>query len=67
MPYYPSSNRKSKATKSSRNTSKAHSRECVVKQPVKSQSYSKETIREVTIKLMALMKAKRECQPLAAE
>lgn len=66
MPYYPISTRKAKTTRPSKNSTKTHSRECVA-QPAKVQNYSKESIRAVTLKLMALMKAKRECQGSLSE
>lgn len=60
MPYYPTSNRKTKTQRPAKSATKAHSRQLVEKSQ-KAQSFTKENIREVTLKLMALMKAKREC------
>ena len=67
MPYYPISNRKTKTKKIAKTTTKEHSRQCIDKSPAKSSSYTKESIREVTVKLMALMKAKRECKTAPAQ
>ncbi|MDQ7824112.1 MAG: hypothetical protein RDV48_15025 [Candidatus Eremiobacteraeota bacterium] len=62
MPYYGSGSRKTaQGSRNSGSTRKNHRRECLVDQSRKT-DHSKETIREVTLKLMAMMKAKRECQ-----
>ena len=61
MPYYSAGTRKVKTSRESRQGAKAHSRP-IMNEPPTSKNHSKESIREVTLKLMALMKAKRECQ-----
>jgi len=60
MPYYSTNSRKS-TSKSSKSPRRTHSRECMIEKAQPKSSRSKESIREVTLKLMALMKAKREC------
>jgi hypothetical protein len=60
MPYYSTNSRKT-SSKSSKSPRRTHSRECVAEKVQSKSSRSKESIREVTLKLMALMKQKREC------
>lgn len=60
MPHY-STTRKTRTSQSAKSVRRDHSRECMAKQVTRKTDRSKESIREVTLKLMALMKAKREC------
>lgn len=68
MPYYSTSSRKTQTSSSSKNNARpraAHSRDRMAEKDLRKGADSKESIREVTVKLMAMMKAKRECKSSA--
>jgi hypothetical protein len=63
MPYYSSASSRKPSSRSAKSTKRAHSRECLAQSISSQDGRPKESIREVTLKLMALMKAKRETTP----